>query len=215
MHATNINHQNIPVDSEVAQTLRGRISVIENTANLVANFDTTLEATRYSNNQATDITTGQLLGNALWSIKPGQLEWFASDVYTQTALDPLSSNTPSNRQNVNALTTGPNYYVRINRRSNLALEARMENYAYDNTQIDNSRIFGASRLDYMFTSSVSSNLNYESTKTMYDNNVLNPDFTRNDVFLGLYYQRNVNRVELQGGYTLIDYDSIADTRGSR
>ena len=215
MHATNINHQNTPADSEVAQTLRGRISVIENTANLVANIDTTLEATRYSNNQATDVTTGQLLGNALWSIKPGQLEWFVSDVYTQTALDPLSSNTPSNRQNVNALTTGPNYYVRINRRSNLALEARLENYAYDNAQIDNSRVFGASRLDYMFTSSISSNLHYESTQVMYENNVLNPDFNRNDVFLGLLYQRNVNRAELQGGYTLINYDGRTDIRVSR
>ena len=220
MHATNINHQNTPADSEVAQTLRGRISVIENTANLVANIDTTLEATRYSNNQATDVTTGQLLGTALWSIKPGQLEWFVSDVYTQTALDPLSSNTPSNRQNVNAFTTGPNYYVRINRRSNLALEARLENYAYDNAQIDNSRVFGASRLDYMFTSSISSNLHYESTQVMYENNVLNngvlnPDFNRNDVFLGLLYQRNVNRAELQGGYTIINYDGTTDTRESR
>ena len=222
MHATNINHQNTtPAESELAQTLRGTISVIENTANLVANFDTTLEATRYANNQATDITTGRLLGNALWSIKPGQLEWFVSDVYTQTALDPLSSNTPSNRQNVNALTTGPNYYVRINRRSNLALEARVENYAYDNAQIDNSRVFGASRLDYMFTSSISSNLRYETSQVMYENNVLNnrvsnPDFNRNDVFLGLFYQRNVNRAELQGGYTIINYDGMAaETRESR
>ena len=222
MHATNINHQNItPAESELAQTLRGTISVIENTANLVANFDTTLEATRYANNQATDITTGRLLGNALWSINPGQLEWFVSDVYTQTALDPLSSNTPSNRQNVNALTTGPNYYVRINRRSNLALEARVENYTYDNSQIDNNRVFGASRLDYMFTSSISSNLRYETSQVMYENNVLNnrvsnPDFNRNDVFLGLFYQRNVNRAELQGGYTIINYDGMAaETRESR
>ena len=153
MHATNINHQNIATESELAQTLRGRVSVIENTANLVMNVDASLESTHYSNNQLADVTTGQMLGNALWSIRPGQLEWYVSNIYTQTAINPLSSNTPGNRQNVNALSTGPNYYMRINSRSQLALESRAENYAYENADTDNNRAFAAARLNYRFTAS--------------------------------------------------------------
>ena len=215
MHATNINRQNTATESEVAQTLRGSVSVIENTATLVMNVDASLQATHYANNQLADATTGQMLGNALWSIRPGQLEWYASNIYTQMAIDPLSSNTPGNRQNVNALSTGPNYTMRFNSRSQLELEARAENYAFENADTDNNRALAAARLNYRFTASISSNLNYESTKVMFENTVLNSDFARNDMFLSLHYQRNTNTAEAQGGYTIISNDNTADARASR
>jgi hypothetical protein len=215
MHATNINHQNTPADNELVQTLRGRVSVIENTANLDMNVDATLESSRYTNDQAADITTGRLVGNVLLTIKPGMLEWFTSDIYTQTAIDPLSSNTPNNRQNANAFTTGPNYYMRLSRRSNLELESRLENYSYDIADTDNNRMFGASRLEYAFSSSITSNVNYESSHVMYDNDELNSDYSRNDVFIGLGYQRGVNTAELHGGYSIISNDTRADIKESR
>lgn len=215
MHSTNLNHEPVPADSELSQTLRGRVSAVENTANLAANVDASLEATRYSNNLAADSTQGRLLGNALWYIKPGQFEWFLSNVFTQTITDPLESDTQDNRENANAFSSGPNYYMRLSSQSSLEFEGRVENFSYEIAETDNNRVFGASRLGYAFNSSMNANLNYEITYVTFDNEVVNTSFDRNDIFLGLGYQRGADSIEMQAGYTTINNYTADDRDESR
>lgn len=215
MQASNLNHLPTPNENEVSQTVRGTVAIVENSSNLLANLNSTVEAIRYSTNQAADSSTGQLVANALWYVRPGQLEWFVSNIYTQTAINSLISDIPANRQNVNAFSTGPNYYIRINRRTHLELEGRVEDYSYDSVDTDNNRMFAASRLQMAMTPSVNTNVNYESAHVKYDNQILNTSFDRNDVFLGLQYLRGVNSAELQSGYTRIQNDNVADVTESR
>lgn len=216
-HSTNLNHEPIPVNDELSQSVRGVVSAVENSASIVANVDMSVEAIHYTNNLASDSSNGQLLGNALWNIRPGMFAWYVSDVYTQTAIDTLVSDTPANRQNVNAFSTGPNYYLRINRRSNFELDGRLERYTYEDiiANNNNDRATTIAKLDYAFNPALNTNLNYQITYVTYDDQVINTDFSRNDVFLGAEYARGVNTVNMEAGYTSVNNYQINDVTASR
>lgn len=215
LHSTNINHLHIPTDNELSETLRGSLSVTENTADLVADMRASLEASHYTNNLIADQTSGQLYGSSLLNIHPGMLEWFVSDIFTQIAIDTLSSDAPGNRQNVNAFSTGPNYFIHLDRRSNIELEGRVEDYSYENVNTDNNRVSLTSRLLYDLNSSMSTSVNYEFERVEYDDNSLNNSYDRNDVYLGFVYHRNTNSMELNAGYSKILNDLTVDRNISR
>lgn len=214
-HYENINLEPVPADSEMSEVLRGSVSIVENTANLVANLDAIVETIKYNNEQASDQNQGQLIANALWVISPSRFEWYLSNTFTQTAIDPFESNTPGNRQNVNAFSTGPNYLWRVNPRNNINLEARVEDYAYESLAIDNQRLSSAIRWSYDINSSANAALNFEAETVKFSDDNLNSDFNRNDVYLSVDYLRGLNALEMEIGATKVVNDSTADINESR
>jgi len=214
-HYTNINHVPDPAESEFSQSAHGTVSLVENTADLVANLDAGVEFTDYTNDIATDQNLARFVGNGLWYLVPGQLEWFMSDTYTQTSINILGSDTPENRQNANAFSTGPNYIMHFSNRNSLVLEARVEDYYFEEVETDNQRLSGAARWGYAINSALELSLDYESETVNYNNDVLNSDYVRNDVFVGFQYQRDVNTLEAHAGYARVSSDHAADIEENR
>ena len=210
----NLNLVQDPVEGEVSESIIGTASVSENTANLVANIEASLEVINYKNNNDADESLGNLIANALWVISPGRYEWYISDRYTQALTNSFGSNTPDNRTNTNAFATGPNFIFRINSRNNLNLEARVETISFESAQAvadtDNDRVDIATSWEYRFQAESSLSLNYSVETVDYDDEVNNTNFDRRDVFVVLNYQRGLNAFEAGIGVIHVDNENTAD-----
>jgi len=208
----NFSNFNLVEDSlaedENAFSLNAGIRVLEDTANLYVNVDASVQSIKYSNELAPDENVLNLLADAVWRIQPAQFEWVLTDNFAQTAIDTTASDSVLNRQNVNALSTGPNYIIRLNPRNNIQLEARAENYSFEEN-LDNNRLSLAGRLIHNVNSSLTVTFNDQAEITNFEDNI-NTDFHRNDIFLSVNYARGLNTLDAEYGVTKITNDDAAD-----
>lgn len=208
------NYENIdrtvnPSQDEWVESIIGRISAVENTSDMVANISASIETINYRNNQQEDTTVNNLNANGLWIISPRQFEWFLSDIYSQRIINPLLNNTQSNRQNVNAVSTGPNYYWRLNSKNNLNLEARYENIDFEDTSGDNDRLNSALRWVYLINSSLTGSVNSEIENVKFKGASLN-NFIRNNIFVRIDYNKGRNILLAEAGIAEINYEAQND-----
>lgn len=210
----NINLLNAPIESEFSESLRGTFSLVENTADLVANINTVAEVVNYSRNQLSDRQTGQLRANALWIIKPQQLEWYISDIFRQTAIDSFLNDSVSNQQDANVFSMGPNYYIHISSRSNINIEGRMQRSSFENF-VNNDQYTAITRWSYDINAATNMKLNYELGKVDFQSEDNSSDYRRNDTYFSLRYQRALNTLEMEAGITRLNNDLIGEVAESR
>lgn len=105
-------------------------------------------------------------------------------MYRQITIDSLLPDTPDNEQNTNALSTGPNYRLHVNRHNNIDLEGRYETFYFEQTNADNDRLNAAARWLYEQTSIFTLGVNYEMESVFFDTNDIY-NYDRYDVFLVL------------------------------
>lgn len=205
----NVNLDLIPTGDEWVSTITGTIGVIENSSNLIADVNASVSVLNYKNDPSQDTTELNLALNTLWIVNPNRFEWLVSDVYTQTLINPLLSDSQSNREDINIFTTGPNYYLRLNSRHNINFDARFENIYYSSTNGDSDRISTALGWEYRVNSALTNSLNAEFSTLDYKDNTLN-DYGRNDLFVRVAYQRGRNRFIAEAGVTKLEFESQDD-----
>ena len=205
----NVNLDLISAGDEWVSTITGTIGVIENSSNLIADVNASVSVLNYKNDPSQDTTELDLALNTLWIVNPNRFEWLVSDVYTQTLINPLLSDSQSNREDINIFTTGPNYYLRLNSRHNINFDARFENIYYSSTNGDSDRISTALGWEYRVNSALTNSLNAEFSTLDYKDNTLN-DYGRNDLFVRVAYQRGRNRFIAEAGVTKLEFESQDD-----
>jgi len=211
-HYDNINHDVTPVSDESSFSIYGGVELTEENASFSSTLVSQVRATQYSNNIESDENNIKLSTDNLWRINPGQLEWYVGDTFTQTAIDSLVSDTPSNRQDVNLFSTGPNYIIRINSTNNLRLEGRVENFTYEEND-DSNRLFLAARWIYELNSATRLTANDEAITAKFNGD--STDYNRNDIYLGIDYVRGLNTFNAEYGVARIDNDDAPNFDGNR
>jgi len=121
-HQDNVNLEPVPEESAFSKSIKGKVTLKEDAANFTADVVASLESINYSDDKALDENNGELFAELLWVIKPKQFEWYLSDKYTQSAIDLFDALSPTNKQNINAFITGPNYLVRFDNKNTIRLE---------------------------------------------------------------------------------------------
>ena len=205
----NVNLDLISAGDEWVNTITGTIGVIENSSNLIADVNASVSVLNYKNDPSQDTTELNLALNTLWIVNPNRFEWLVSDVYTQTLINPLLSDSQSNREDINIFTTGPNYYLRLNSQHNINFDARFENIYYSSTNGDSDRISTALGWEYRVNSTLTNSLIAEFATLDYKDNTLN-DYGRNDLFVRVAYQRGRNRFIAEAGVTKLEFESQDD-----
>jgi len=201
----NINRRPVPVGEEWAQLISGELNFTENTTNVISKINTQITSISYRNNQQNDETIGKLSASVLWIITPRHFEWLVEDIYTQILINPFDNNIQSNRQNVNAFLTGPNYYWRLNSRHNIDFEIRYASVRFEDKVGNNERQLSAVRWVYEVNSSVTASLNSELEKIDFEEDTRD-DLLRSDIFAAIDYVRGRNTIKAEAGTTNIDYD---------
>jgi len=213
IHYDNVNLEVTPDSDEVSTSLNGGIKLSEDNASFTSRLDAQLRVINYHNNIVNDESNANIISNNLWRIKPNQFEWYIADTFTQTAIDSLGNDSPTNRQNVNVFSTGPNYIIRINSTNNLRFEARAENFSYEEGT-DSNRLFIAARWGYDLNSAINITVNDEATTTKFTDDTVS-DYNRNDVYIGVNYLRGLNTLNAEYGYTRINNEQTEDFSGGR
>ena len=216
---SNLNLEQNPLQGETTESIRGAISITESSASLAANLDASLETINYINNQVRDESQGGLIANVRWVIVPDRYEWYISDTYTQTLSNPFVSDTPGNRQNVNAFSTGPDVIWRASSRHYLNLSARLENISFESSQFvanaDNDRLEVSTGWRFQLEAATSLSLNYVVEMVDFDDDVANSNYDRSDVYLALNHQRGMNVFGSQVGITKVNNENSEDENETR
>lgn len=210
--AEETNPNNLPAtdNNERSELIHGQIEVLHNGYQVDMRLTGAVDATNYNNDAIPDTTTAQLNTDVLWMISPSQFEWYLGDIYMQTAIDSTSNITPSNQQNINAYSTGPNYIVRLDQRANLLFQGRVNDYYYENVDTDNNRYIGVAKFEYDISSTLSSVAGYEYTSINYDNSIDNIDYIRNDLFFSFNHHKNFYEADILVGRTNVNRDRLDD-----
>lgn len=212
-HYNNVNLEVSPDSDEVLTSVFGGIKLTEDNASFTSRLDAQIRVLNYRNNIVNDESNADIISDNLWRIKPNVFEWYVGDTFTQTAIDSLSNDAPTNRQNVNIFSTGPNYIIRINSTNNLRLESRVEDFSYEEAA-DSNRLLLAARWIYDLNSSTKITANDEAITTRFEGNEFS-DYNRNDVYIGIDYLRGLNTFNAEYGYTRIDNKDTTDFNGAR
>lgn len=207
----NINRIQNPTSNEFSKSITGTFNLSEIAPKYVADINAEVTATDYQKNLTQDRNIGTLFSNLLWIFSPGQFEWFTTDTYSQTKINYLLPNSPSNQINANSFSSGPNYYFRLNSVNNINVQARLEDYSYQGINIDNTRSVSTLQWLYQLNSTSTLSLNNVYTAVRFDDTTVNSNFDRNDVFLNASFVKGSNTLEVDAGLTRILYNQLSDS----
>lgn len=201
-------------ESEWINIGRGIFSLRELSDELDARLFSQLELRHYVQDTFDEDLLLALDGAATWTIAPRRLSLTVEDVYTQVAIDPRGVMTPTNRQEANAFSVGPNVFADLSPVDRLEAGARF-GYLYYETSPDSSRYSGFVRLLHDLSPITSVSLNYEPSQVDYRSNALSSsDYTRHDAFVGLRTTLFDFGVSVDGGQTLIEREGREDADGT-
>jgi hypothetical protein len=199
---------------EWTHVLSAGLSYLENSKAIDARVQAQAAYRKYKNNIFADDTVLGLNANLLWRISPDRFSWTLEDYLTQTAIQSLRPDTPSNRQQTNVFTTGPDFKLRLSPVQVLQFGVRHTRNTYETSDLDNTRNSGAVKWIYQSSPSTTLSLNYDAQKVNYDNEILNPNFDRQDAFLGIEKRLSSNFFVLNAGATSIQREKVPDVDGS-
>lgn len=183
-------------------------------ATVQANVSGTLEYRDYLNNAFADSSRAALDGQVNWTLSPQRLDWTFQDSMASQPINEFAADTPDNRQQTNAFTTGPNIYFGLGKPVHGQVELRyLDSYAEKNKQFNSRRYSAATRLfkDIDPTRQLSGNLEVQQVK--FTNAAASSDFTRYDLYAGYTSQLAQIKLDLAAGYSKLDFKHIDESSG--
>jgi len=214
-HSDNIQLAPANKQNEWINTATVSYAFQENSVSLEGGVQGSAAYHDYRRNTFSDRSVFGLNANLKWKILPERFWWTLEDFFTQTAIQPLEPDTPTNRQNANVFSTGPNYTLRLSPVHSMQFGARHTESSFEKSDLDSTRNTGNVGWIYQATPRTTLTLNYSAEAVDYKNETLNPNFDRQDAFLQISHRLSRNLFLLEGGSTSIHRDRAADVDGSR
>src|SRR6202049_4466336 len=121
---------------------------------------------------------GRFDGAAHVALIPERLTWALSDDFGQAALDPFTPTTPTNLENINYVSTGPDLNLRLGPTSFFNASARFARAQYQTSPFNSNRLIGNLAWGLQLSAQSSASLNGDTERVLFDNTALNTDFGR-------------------------------------
>jgi hypothetical protein len=145
---------------------------------------------------------GRFDGSAHLALIPDRLIWVVEDNFGQAALDPFTPVTPTNLENVNYVSTGPDFALHFGASSYLNASARYARAQYETSPFNSNRLLGNLVWGYQLSAQSSVSLNGDTERVLFENTALNSDFDRSSGFV---------RYDVRGARTDLSVDLGATT----
>ncbi len=213
LYSDNLNRTRTDQDKEWVNIFRGLFSLNEDTEDLKANVYSQLESRNYSSHIYDTEFLFDLVSSGTWVISPQRFSMTVQDIYTQAPIDPTLAATPTNRQDTNVFSFGPDFTFHLDPGDRLELGARAVDTYYEVAPTDNRRYTGYSRLIHGVSPLTEVSLNYEPSKVDYKDDILNQDYVRQDLYAGLAIRPFGTELALSAGRTVITRDNTPDLKG--
>lgn len=157
-----------------------------------------------------DDEVNQTLGaTGNWVFLPERLSWAFQGAIADQPLDPFRVDSPENRQRTHVFSTGPTLALRPTTRTRVLGELRYMNTRAERTpEFDGSRLGAAVRTLFALDASRTISAELESFDVDYQQNLLAPDYRRNNAFIR--YARLGAKGELNAdvGYSQVRFDQV-------
>lgn len=216
VYSSNIGLSDDNEQREWINLLRGLFSAQEVTDRVDARFYSLLELRQYTQTDYEDEALLALDGSARWVLSPQRLTLEVEDRFTQVPITPTGAITPSNRQDTNVFSIGPDLHLRFSPINSADFGLRyIQNY-YEAATTDSDRLGGHARLTHLVSPITRVTANYEPSYVNYYDDDINPDYTRQDVFVGARTNRLGLDMSFDFGKIYIDRhtDAIRDVEGT-
>ena len=136
---------------------------------------------------------GRFDGSGKASLVPDVLSWTVEDNFGQAQIDPFTPQTPTNRENINYFTTGPNLDLRFGSEGFADFSARYARSSYQISPFNSNRFDATAAFGERLSGQSSVSLHVTSERALFANTILNSDLTRSSVFAD--YSMNGARTE--------------------
>jgi hypothetical protein len=156
---------------------------------------------------------GRFDGTAHVALIPERLVWVLQDDFGQAAVDPFTPVTPTNLENINYVSTGPDLALQFGASSYVDVSARLARAQYETSPFTSNRLLGTLTWGVHLSAQSDVSLNGDTEHVMFQNTVLNSDFDRSSGFVR--YEVRGARTDLSAdlGATTIDQGGISTTGG--
>ncbi len=119
---------------------------------------------------------GRFDGRASISIVPERLTWTLQDDFGQGVLNSFGAQTPSNIENINSVSTGPDLKFRLGGTAFLDLLGRYSQVHFSRSPFDSTRGLGGLELGLQLSARSMIALNGSAERVLFKNTVVNTDF---------------------------------------
>lgn len=177
-----------------------------------ADVTASLERYEYFATDTDGEVTGYARASGLATIIPGRFRWSLEETFGQTSIDPFTTSSPENRQNINYFTTGPDILFQLGTVTQLTLFGRYSDTNYEVTELDSDSTLGGLTISWPLASAATVSLQGLVESTDFDNE-LATDYDRASAFLRWSGEGARTRLTTDVGYNEISPDG-GDSSGA-
>lgn len=211
-YSDNISLVQTNEESDLGLSFLAGFLLEHSTSTLDADIRGGIEYIDYTNDVFSDETLGSFRADVYWRPIPGVMHWRFEDYFTQTVRTSITPETPDNRINANAFSTGPDFFIRLDPASTLEFQLRRAGYYFEDSESDSDRNLASlgwvralrPELD------VSANIVYQDASFTETDDI---DFERLDYFLRAESGHGRSRLLIDLGATRIDREVEDDIDG--
>ena len=197
---------------EWTSALFAGVAYEEHTVDLNAQFLAQMEFRNYLRNVYQDDHSGYINGAAIWTISPQLFSWTVEENFRQVRVNLTQPDVPTNRTEVSAFSTGPNFTIRFDSTNAADIGGR-----YDRFDIrgpgDNQRASGYGRLIHRVSEYTTVSANYEAARIDFEDTVTYPRVLRMDGFARFEMRRLPHEVTLDIGTSRVIRYGSDELRG--
>jgi hypothetical protein len=161
----------------------------------------------YLQNAYSNQLIGRFDGRADFAIIPERVTWVLTENFGQAQIDPFVAAVPTNLENINYFSTGPDASFRLGPTVFLDLSARYAKSTYETDPFDSNTVVGSAAFGRALSAQSSISLVGSFDRVLFDNTEVNTDFDRSSVYA--HYEVQGARTELTAnlGATKVDQGS--------
>ena len=149
-------------------------------------------------------------GQLEWLIIPDRLTWEFLDSFGQLTTDPFQTDTPSNRQDSNVFTTGPQLDFRLGQVTTLNIGARYVDQYFEESEAGNERVTGTIELARQLSNDRNISLVLDAEETTFDDESF-MKFERRSAFVRFDSPLGASQLSLDIGVNQIDRAGQSNT----
>ena len=203
-YTDNINRT--PTDEQSAEmyAVGGTLDYTQKTARLDANAHGDLDYVWYTQESVDDQLVGNFMGELIYGIVPEQFLWFATENFGQGRLDEFQPSGPDNQQAINAFSTGPQAYFKLDERLVIFAEGAFSNVWYQDSDADNNQYRGDVALIRALSTNSNVQLGLGYQRIDYDDPDFSPNIDVASVALGYRSESERSMLSVDAGYQHLD-----------
>ena len=138
-HTDNIARVEEHVTDETTASAGLKLDWNEKSRHVEGNADVDLSYIEYLQNTYDSEVVGRATADIDFGIVPERFHWQVSEDFGQAQTDPFTPVTPETRENINYLTTGPDFYLRFGSSMTAQLFGRFSSTNYEDSPLDAQR----------------------------------------------------------------------------